>query len=559
MSHILFQYEYINPSTWVYLSSLLIIGLFFKFGRLWSVRNLDIILLILLGPGLLMVHFGRANALLEHYRPELQTAAATAPPTSPADEDPPPESEGGITSPAPPPPARWNGRSTQLFGHLWLFCVAVIWLIRLLIDATMVRRPLLEPNLSPGGMAFIGCSLFVFLMANVVNGNHINDGIFAATLDRLKKPTKAPDKPKQPKSSQSQTDPGDPPSPSQVPEPDNRQSSDSQSPEASPEARTVNIERQLPAALRLPETPTAEKIAAGEERRRQRAMSLPGGPGYAPLALLPAVHVLPPPLIPPDAASLAQHRLAQTLAILAQLAIVLGMAAVGYFHCHNLKMGVGAATLYLMIPYTAQMTGHVEHTLPAAFLVWAVVSYRRPLTAGILLGLASMVYYPLFLLPLWCSFYWQRGLARFLVGILSTLLLMVLSLYAWSTDVAHYGTLIMKLFGIMFPRPAGLGGIWGILSGWQPYRYSLLTGFAVMSASFALWPAQKNLGTLMSCSAAIMFATQFWHGEGGGLFMAWYLPLTLMTVFRPNLEDRVAVAVLGEGWLPRRPIGATSL
>ncbi len=32
----------------------------------------------------------------------------------------------------------------------------------------MVRRPLLEPNLSPGGLTFIGVSLLVFLMANVV-------------------------------------------------------------------------------------------------------------------------------------------------------------------------------------------------------------------------------------------------------------------------------------------------------------------------------------------------------------------------------------------------------
>ena len=34
--------------------------------------------------------------------------------------------------------------------------------------------------------------------------------------------------------------------------------------------------------------------------------------------------------------------------------------------------------------------------------------------------------------------------------------------------------------------------------------------------------------------------------------MAWYLPLVLLTIFRPNLEDRVALSVLGEGWFPRR-------
>ncbi len=33
--------------------------------------------------------------------------------------------------------------------------------------------------------------------------------------------------------------------------------------------------------------------------------------------------------------------------------------------------------------------------------------------------------------------------------------------------------------------------------------------------------------------------------------MAWYLPFLLLTIFRPNLEDRVAVSVLKDGWLTR--------
>ena len=49
-----------------------------------------------------------------------------------------------------------------------------------------------------------------------------------------------------------------------------------------------------------------------------------------------------------------------------------------------------------------------------------------------------------------------------------------------------------------------------------------------------------------------MLATQFWHAHGGGLYMGWYLPLLLLTIFRPNLEDRVALSVLGESWLERR-------
>ena len=62
MSEILFQYHKVYPTTWVYLSSLLTIGLFFKFSRLLSVRNFDLIGLILFAPGLLLVEYGSAKA-----------------------------------------------------------------------------------------------------------------------------------------------------------------------------------------------------------------------------------------------------------------------------------------------------------------------------------------------------------------------------------------------------------------------------------------------------------------------------------------------------------------
>jgi hypothetical protein len=129
-----------------------------------------------------------------------------------------------------------------------------------------------------------------------------------------------------------------------------------------------------------------------------------------------------------------------------------------------------------------------------------------------------------------------------------------------SLDAAAFWQSIRKMFGLMPPQMEGLGGIWAL--GWPPvYRYPILAAFVALSGSLAIWPAQKHLGTLLSCSAAVMVATQFWHGYGGGLYMAWYLPLVLLTIFRPNLEDRVAASVVSESWLPRRtgprgPLGA---
>jgi len=162
MSEILLQYRKVDPTTWVYLSSLLTICLFFKFNRFWSVRNLDLALLILLAPGLLMVNQSR------------QASGAAKPPEAAvtAEQPPVPQPEGVVQAVEAPP-----RDSVAYVGYLWLFGVSLIWLVRMLADPTMVRRPLLEPNLTNGGLAFLGCALFAFLMANVLTSDPTPDDL----------------------------------------------------------------------------------------------------------------------------------------------------------------------------------------------------------------------------------------------------------------------------------------------------------------------------------------------------------------------------------------------
>lgn len=444
MSEFLFDYQKVHPTTWVYISSLLTIGLFFKFSRVLSVRNLDLIGLILLAPGLLVVDYGVAH----------------------------------------------DDASIAQVGYVWLFITNGLFMIRLLLDPMMVRRPLLEPNLSVGGMTFLGISMLIFLMANVVNSK--------MTADDL----------------------------------------------AGSKGAEQVLARQSP-------DPADQALATH-------------GPGYPLLHLLPRLSTQMP-LIQDEAktSQSSQERdlrrdvvhiaTARTMAILSHLAIVVGMVLIGYRHFDNIRAGIAAATLYLLLPYTAQLTGRVDHVLPAALLVWAVVTYRRPLISGMLMGLAiGVVYYPLFLLPLWLGFYWQRGLLRFSMGVLTTLALLVASLAFTSDSLQGFWLQVQQMFGWISQSPKSLEGFWsfGIIN--PVYRIPVLVLLMAFCFSLALWPAQKNLGTLMSCSAAVMIGTQFWHPHGGGLYMAWYLPLALLTIFRPNLEDRVALSVLGEGWFPRR-------
>jgi hypothetical protein len=455
MSEILFQYRKIDPATWVYLSSILMICLFFKFKRFWSVRNLDLILLILLAPGLLMV-----NRAVQAEADGLAVVVAATPTTAAITPD-----------------------QLRYAGFVWLFAVGGVWLVRLLLDPTMVRRPLLEPNLDNGGLVFLSVALFLFLMANVLTSSLSPDDLSGpkgaqAILNRHDT-THEPDKP--------------------------------------------------------------------EDYRKY-------GPGYYLIHALPSIPTSPFIRSDQDEPEKAFAIVSRLMAIAAHLAVVAALVTIGYWHFENIKMGIGAATIYLMLPYTAQMTGHVDHVLPAALLLWAVVLYRRPSLAGIFLGLAiSVFYYPLFLLPLWISFYWQRGLARFLGGAGCAIAAMILSLVFVSTGIESFWFKFQQMFALWIPKTEGLSGIWSL--GWDPwYRLPVIAGCGALAAGLAIWPAHKNLGTLLSCSAAMMVAVQFWHGfgDGGGMYMAWYLPLLLMTVFRPNLEDRVALTVLGEGWFTKR-------
>ena len=281
-------------------------------------------------------------------------------------------------------------------------------------------------------------------------------------------------------------------------------------------------------------------------------------PGFAPLEQfsgIPVRHWLTGRGDPGSTASILDYRVLATVAIIGHLLIVLGMMATGYWHFNNVKMGIGAGTMYLLLPYTFQMTGHIGHVIPGVLLVWAIVFYRRPLFAGVLLGLSLCIYYPLFLLPLWIGFYWRRGLLRHVAGLFIGWGVLVVLLLVQTDSSADFLVQLRRLFGIMLPRMEGLEGLWGL--GWDSvFRIPLLVTFIAISATLALWPPQKNLGTLLCCSAAVMVATRFWSGTEGGLNMAWYLPLILLTIVRPNLEDRIALNVVVNAW-PRKRTAAS--
>ena len=93
---------------------------------------------------------------------------------------------------------------------------------------------------------------------------------------------------------------------------------------------------------------------------------------------------------------------------------------------------------FLLLPYspleTVLKASVFEHVWPMAWMIWAVLAYRRPAVAGAFLGVASAtVFFPVLVVPVWLGFYWQRGALRFALSFLLTagLCLGLLGLAIW--------------------------------------------------------------------------------------------------------------------------------
>jgi hypothetical protein len=460
MSDIFLQFEKVDPTTFAVLSSFLTISLFFKFNRFWSARNLDIVLMILLAPGLLLINQGRHDQALAaaSYQASELPAGAEAEDQDSAEQE--RQREQAIAA----LPDYVTGQNQEFYGFLALWGVGALLLVRMLLDATMVRRPLLEPNLTAGGLVFLSICLFTLMAANVIMAGQAYQ-------------------------------------------------------------------------QRVSSTPVALSQLESVEMAERHA------PGFALLETMPVIPVEFWLTGRGDAGSRQLNvdiRLVIAIVLAGHLLIVIGMVLTSAVHFHNFRMGIGAATLYLMLPYTFQMAGQASHVIPGALLVWAIFLFRRPLLSGTLIGLSLCIYYPLFLVPLWVSYYWRRGLWRFISGLLIGWAVLAGLLLLETANSVEFFVQLKRLFGIMWPRMEGIEGVWNV--GWDPvYRLPILAAFVALCGTLVLWPTQKNMGTLLACTAAVMVATRFWHGQDPGLNMAWYLPLLLLTIMRPNLEDRIAL------------------
>ena len=240
----------------------------------------------------------------------------------------------------------------------------------------------------------------------------------------------------------------------------------------------------------------------------------------------------------------------RALAVLAHLAIVLGLLYAGRRTFDSPKTGVAMATLYLIFPVTAYDVGAVNHLLPAALTMWAFVVHARPGRAGVLLGLAGATQvFPLLLVPVWAMYYGRAGVKKFLLGFALSLAAAAGSLVLVSEDAESFARLVLGSFypyvQMLSAAPGAeatdAGGVWSGGPGRSMYRLPVVVAYGLLCVLFTAAPRPKTLEMLLAQSAVLVLATQFWVPGGGGLLVVWYLPLLLLLMFRPRLPDPFVV------------------
>ncbi len=413
----------VNEPTWFYLSLLLICAVFARFQRPISVRNLDLLLLLALSPGLLLV------------------------------------------------------RSRPILGYNFLFVVSAGLLVRMLTDGWLQRRPRVQPNMNAAGLAFLCGAAFLFLTTRACTEQPPH-----STVDSVRRAEgliTGETKPVQP-------------------------------PELPPDTKAGPV----PSLVAAPVVLTSKALAGGESDRS-------------------------------TAAELVELWTARIIAILAHLAVILGLVAIGRNLFGDFETGIAMGTLYMLLPCTAYDVQKVTHVLPAAFIVWAIYNFRRPVWSGVLMGLASgTLFFPIFLIPLWAGFYGREAIGRFLGAVIGTGVAVMVGVTALAGGAPNF---VRESFGYIEWMQLQLrvvdsaAGFWNNV---QPaYRIPVIVSFVILLIAVTIWPRKKHLGHLMAWSTAIILGTQFWYTYEGGIYVQWYLPLALLVVFRPGAGHLAALQV----------------
>jgi hypothetical protein len=234
--------------------------------------------------------------------------------------------------------------------------------------------------------------------------------------------------------------------------------------------------------------------------------------------------------------------LSRVLASFAQLGLGLGLLGIGWRHFDRPLTGMAMVACYLLLPYTRMALVDSGQLIPSALIVAAVFWHLRPALAGALIGLAAG-WMPacLGLIALWCGFFRGRGAIKFVTVAVAVVVCCALFGRFGPALVGNWarglGARSIAEVGLLpHFQPKSEGGFWVSID--SSYRLPVLIAYLALVILFSIWPADKNLAELISLSALLLVASQFWYLEKGGTLVMLYLPLAIAMMFRPTLTIR---------------------
>jgi hypothetical protein len=231
----------------------------------------------------------------------------------------------------------------------------------------------------------------------------------------------------------------------------------------------------------------------------------------------------------------------RVLAVLAHVALVLGLLGIGWRLFERPLTGMAMAACYLVLPYTRMALVDSGQLISAALIVAAVFWYTRPAVAGVLIGLAAgWIPACLGLIALWCGFYRARGATRFTLvaaGVVTVCALLahwVPGLAEWARALGARS--IVEVGLLPHFEPGSAGSFWARID--SSFRLPVLIAYLLLVICTIFWPAEKSLAELIALSGALLVASQFWYLDKGGALVLLYLPLAIAMMFRPTLAAR---------------------
>ncbi|MHC4843135.1 MAG: hypothetical protein ACYTEE_04985, partial [Planctomycetota bacterium] len=212
------------------------------------------------------------------------------------------------------------------------------------------------------------------------------------------------------------------------------------------------------------------------------------------------------------------------------------------------------ALVYSLCPYVIGIGGAgglqwTSHIVGSAFIVFALVLINQPIAAGLLLGLCcSMLYYPIFLVFLWCGYYMRssgcRSALKFfcsfaLVGLVCLIMILVLTEPGGEyKELTPLGAFIQDtVYQQQFSEGYGQSGFsfWGQfpdISKWGKPAAGIL--YLLFCLLIGFFPRRIDIQRLVALTAAVLVGTQFVLSHGGGTYIGFYIAPFIIMLFGPQ-------------------------